>query len=341
MPRRIYTYPADIGWDWLNLISTMGAVVLGIGMFAVVVDVTLHRRRQPKGEVNPWNAGTLEWVSEPEENWGVRSIPRIQSRYPLWDQKNLAEEVKAGDWYLADAREGRRETLVTSVLDAEPEQVLRVSETSLVTIVAASTLGTVFVALTFKWWLVSLVAFIAFVAAVIWWLWTGTGEIPEKDEKDIGRGVSLPLYASGVKSPTRQSWPLPRRSSRSASPTACVPVRNADRVAGAGLAVRTAGRMVMIARSSDPLRSNRAKLEMTMTALDDMGELGPIIRELIHSITLHRDDSGRLGIEVEGYLTPFLQQDGKPLKSDETMGAVAMVAEDRYSQYSAKTQFVC
>lgn len=200
MPRRVYTYPAELGWDWLNLISTIGAVVLGIGMFAVVVDVTLHRRRQPKGEVNPWNAGTLEWISEPEENWGVRSIPRISSRYPLWDQPELASEVSAGDWYLADAAEGRRETLVTSVLDAEPEQVLRISGRSYATIVSAATLGTVFVALTFKWWLVSLVAGICFIAAVIYWLWTGTGEIPEKEEKHIGRDVSLPLYASGVKS---------------------------------------------------------------------------------------------------------------------------------------------
>jgi hypothetical protein len=65
--------------------------------------------------------------------------------------------------------------------------------------------------------------------------------------------------------------------------------------------------------------------------LDDMGELGPIIRELIHSITLHRDDSGRLGIEVEGYLAPFLQRDGKPMNSNEPMRAVALVAEDRSS----------
>ena len=200
MPRRVYTYPADIGWDWFNLISTMGAVVLGIGMFAVVVDVTLHRRRQPKGEVNPWKAGTLEWISEPEENWGVRSIPHIESRYPLWDHASLAREVKAGEWYLADASEGRRETLVTSVLDAEPEQVLRVSGTSYMTIVSAVTLGTVFVALTFKLWIVSLLSGLAFIAAVLYWLWTGTGEIPEKDEKDIGRGIRLPLYASGVKS---------------------------------------------------------------------------------------------------------------------------------------------
>lgn len=200
MPRRVYTYPADLGWDWLNLISTVGAIILGIGMFAVVMDVTLHRRNKPRGKQNPWKAGTLEWISEPEENWGVRSIPRITSRYPLWDQPALAQEVNAGDWYLPDAREGRRETLVTSVLDAEPEQVLRVSGTSYLTIISALTLGAVFVALTFKWWLISAVSGVAFVTAVIWWLWTGTGEIPEKAEKDIGRGIRLPLYASGVKS---------------------------------------------------------------------------------------------------------------------------------------------
>src|SRR5690606_8000089 len=135
-----------------------------------------------------------------EANWGVRSIPRIQSRYPLWEQTDLAQQVRAGEWYLPNAREGRRETLVTSVLDAEPEQVLRVSGTSHVSIVSAAMLGTVFVALTFKWWIVSLVAGVAFLAAVLWWLWTGTGETPEKEEKDIGHGISLPLYASGVKS---------------------------------------------------------------------------------------------------------------------------------------------
>jgi cytochrome c oxidase subunit I+III len=200
MPRRVYTYPAEIGWDWLNLISTMGSIVLGIGMFAVVVDVTLHRRNKPRGEQNPWRAGTLEWVNEPEENWGVRSIPRVESRYPLWDQPGLGREVRAGEWYLPDASEGRRETLVTSVLDAEPEQVLRVGGTSYLSMLSAVALGAVFVALTFKWWTLSVLSGVAFLALILLWLWTGTGEIPEKDEKEIGRGISLPLYASGVKS---------------------------------------------------------------------------------------------------------------------------------------------
>jgi cytochrome c oxidase subunit I+III len=200
MPRRVYTYPADIGWDWLNLISTMGAVVLGIGMFAVVVDVTLHRRRHPRGKPNPWNAGTLEWIGQPEELWGMRSIPRIESRYPLWDQKDLAKSDSRRRM-VPSRRRGRISRDAGHVgarrrAGAGPAR----RRHPYLTIASAATLGTVFVALTFKWWIVALIAGVAFVAAVIWWLWTGTGAIPEKEEKDIGRGVSLPLYTSGVKS---------------------------------------------------------------------------------------------------------------------------------------------
>ena len=47
--------------------------------------------------------------------WGVRSIPEIDSRYPLWDQPNFVRDVDEGRFYLPDAEEGKRETLVTSV----------------------------------------------------------------------------------------------------------------------------------------------------------------------------------------------------------------------------------
>jgi heme/copper-type cytochrome/quinol oxidase subunit 3 len=169
----------------------------------VVFDVLRPKHRQPRGEVNPWNAGTLEWISEPEENWGVRSIPIIESRYPLWDQKNLARAVNEGRYYLADAEEGRREGLVTSVLDANPIQVLRVGGTSLVTILSAFSLGAVFIALTFHWWIATAIAGMVCLCAILWWLWTGTAELPEKPEKHVGRGLTLPLYASG---PASVGW---------------------------------------------------------------------------------------------------------------------------------------
>jgi cytochrome c oxidase subunit I+III len=197
MPRRVFTYPPEVGWDWLNLISTIGAFVFAAGVAVIVVDVLRPKRHQVKSGVNPWSAGTLEWISEPEETWGVRSIPIISSRYPLWDQKTLARDIKDGRFYLPDAPEGRRETLVTSVLDAEPIQCLRVGGTSLLTIYSAFLLGGVFIALTFHWWILSVLCGAGALATILIWLWTGTGEIPEKPEKDIGLGVTLPLYVSG------------------------------------------------------------------------------------------------------------------------------------------------
>ena len=72
-------------------------------------------------ERNPWNAGTLEWLQEmPGKPWGIRSIPEIDSRYPLWDQPNFVRDVDEGRFYLPDAEEGKRETIVTSVIDAQP-----------------------------------------------------------------------------------------------------------------------------------------------------------------------------------------------------------------------------
>ncbi|MBB3979660.1 cytochrome c oxidase subunit I+III [Rhizobium azooxidifex] len=200
MPRRVFTYPADIGWDWFNLVSTVGAFVFAAGVVVVVIDVLRPKHRQPKEQINPWNAGTLEWISEPEENWGVRSIPIITSRYPIWDQPDLLEDINAGRYYLPDAQDGARETLVTSVLDARPIQCLRVGGTSILTMVAAFSLGGVFIALTFHWWIVTIFCAVLTLAAIVAWLWTATAEIPRAEFRDIGLGKKLPLYNSGPRS---------------------------------------------------------------------------------------------------------------------------------------------
>ena len=107
MPRRVFTYPAEMGFDLVNLVSTAGAFILGAGFAVVAFDIIRPKKRQPLSERNPWNAGTLEWLSEmPPKPWGVRSIPEIDSRYPLWDQPNFMRDVDQGRFYLPDAEEG-------------------------------------------------------------------------------------------------------------------------------------------------------------------------------------------------------------------------------------------
>ncbi|WP_181706691.1 cytochrome c oxidase subunit I [Chthonobacter rhizosphaerae] len=198
MPRRVFTYADGLGWDWLNLVSTVGAFIFAAGVLVVVYDVVRPKGREPYAARNPWNAGTLEWlIGMPGESWGVRSVPFIKSRYPLWDQPDLIRDVDEGRGLLPDAEEGKRETLVTSVLDAEPIQCLRVPGNAVVPMVAAFTLGGVFIAATFKLWITTLVFCVAFLAALIYWLWTGTSVIPEKTEKHVGHGLVLPIYRSG------------------------------------------------------------------------------------------------------------------------------------------------
>jgi cytochrome c oxidase subunit I+III len=191
----VFTYPEDIGWDWFNLLSTIGAFIFAAGVLTVVADI--FRPKEKLDTLNPWSAGTLEWTNNPDENWGMRSVPIITSRYPLWDQPNLQRDIEEGRYYLPDAKSGRRETLVTSVLDAKPIQCLRVGGTSYVTIVAAMALGGVFIALTFHWWLITAVCGVITLGAILYWLWTGTAEIPEAPDMDVGLGERLPIYVSG------------------------------------------------------------------------------------------------------------------------------------------------
>ncbi len=201
MPRRVFTYPAGMGIDALNLTSTIGAFILAVGVAVVFWDLVRPKKKQPYAERNPWRAGTLEWTQEmPGKPWGIRSIPEIDSRYPLWDQPNFVRDIDEGRFYLPDAEEGERETLITSVIDGQPQQCARLAGPTFITLWAALTTGGFFIFGTYHWWTLALVSLTAALGVIIYWLWTGTAVIPEKMEKDVGLGLTLPLYVSGPES---------------------------------------------------------------------------------------------------------------------------------------------
>ena len=204
MPRRVFTYPPGIGLDALNLTTSIGAFILAAGVAVIFWDLLRPKKKEPYSERNPWNAGTLEWVQEmPGKPWGIRSIPEIDSRYPVWDQPNLIRDIDEGRFYLPDAEEGFRETIITSPVDAAPQQVQRLPGSSFLPFVSALAVGGFFVFGTFHWWWLALASLVFATGAIIYWLWIGTAWIPEKPEKDVNLGLSLPLYASG---PISVSW---------------------------------------------------------------------------------------------------------------------------------------
>jgi cytochrome c oxidase subunit I+III len=204
MPRRVYTYPAGFGWDWLNMISTAGAYMFGAGVLVFLFDVWRHRRHGPEAGPNPWNAGTLEWQGPtPSVNYALRSIPRIESRYPLWDQPELSREIDAGEWYLPDARAGLRETIRSSTVTGRPEQLVRLPHPTWTPMVAAILTAAIFaVSIYHLWWTAGLL-FAALVASIVYWLWD-TDERPGTNHWDIGRGEVLPIHLNGTQ--THSFW---------------------------------------------------------------------------------------------------------------------------------------
>src|SRR6266404_2400796 len=71
MPRRVFTYPNLPGWGTWNLVSTVGAFILGFSVLMLAYNILRSLRHgEPAGD-NPWNGWTLEWTTPsppPEHN---------------------------------------------------------------------------------------------------------------------------------------------------------------------------------------------------------------------------------------------------------------------------------
>ncbi|WP_119304147.1 cytochrome c oxidase subunit I [Dongia deserti] len=200
MPRRIWTYPPSLGWDGLNMISTVGAFILAAGVLLFVVDLLRRFRPGQRENENPWGAGTLEWL--PADVYSTRSIPRVSSREPLWDQPGLAEDVEAGHYYLPNAPTGGRETIVTSPVEAEPEYIIRMPGNGWGHVWAAIFTAACFLLLTVKVVVPALICALLAIASCIAWAWQ-LDHGPGKEPVEIGGGIKLPTYMSG---PSSHSW---------------------------------------------------------------------------------------------------------------------------------------
>ncbi|MGH8733518.1 MAG: cbb3-type cytochrome c oxidase subunit I, partial [Burkholderiales bacterium] len=201
MPRRVYTYGAGLGWDNLNMLSTLGAFLIAAGVAVFLVDLVRNFRfAMTKNAGNVWNAGTLEWL--PTGTYSVRSIPIIASREPLWDQPELAADVEGGCYYLPGTATGRRETLLTSALEARPEYLLQLPGPGWTPFLAAAGTAAFFLLLTVKLVVPALIGGAVAIIMTLWWMW-GSDPGPNHAPVDIGGGVTVPVYVTG---PASHSW---------------------------------------------------------------------------------------------------------------------------------------
>ena len=89
MPRRIYTYAPDLGWNFWNLISTIGAFIIALSFVIFIANVIKTMRSGPVAGPDPWDARTSEWtIPSPPPVYNFSRVPTIHERDDFWAEKH-------------------------------------------------------------------------------------------------------------------------------------------------------------------------------------------------------------------------------------------------------------
>lgn len=89
MPRRIQTYARGLGLEIPNFMSTVGALIMGVGLIIILVAVIQALRKRPDAPADPWDGRTLEWAtSSPPPAHNFDSQPVVNTVDAFWAQKH-------------------------------------------------------------------------------------------------------------------------------------------------------------------------------------------------------------------------------------------------------------
>jgi cytochrome c oxidase subunit I+III len=185
MPRRVYTYPAGMGWEIYNLLATIGAGLMFVALAVYLVNVIRSLRSGAAAADDPWEAPTLEWATaSPPPPYNFEPQPAVAAREPLWDEDRAPLVV--------GLQSDKRQALVTRVLDAEPDHRADSPEPTPWPCYTAIATSAMFIWSIFSPW-GFVIGSLPIAIALVGWFWPRHGKPPAAFEDDLAHGRITPL----------------------------------------------------------------------------------------------------------------------------------------------------
>jgi cytochrome c oxidase subunit 1 len=176
MPRRIYTYPANRGWDFWNLMSTIGAFTIALSILVFLYNIRKTRRTEQDVGADPWDARTLEWsIPSPPPEYNFASVPVVAARDELWHRKYGEDD---------EGRPVRRELdypVVESREDGEGKHI-HMPSPSYWPLVASLAFPVICYGLIYRVWAVSIIGALWLIGAIYSWALEPQTAPPEDDD---------------------------------------------------------------------------------------------------------------------------------------------------------------
>jgi cytochrome c oxidase subunit 1 len=188
MPRRTATYPKGMGWDFWNMVQTIGAFTIALSVLVFLWNVIVSRRNAV-GQTclaDPWDARTLEWtIPSPTPVYNFATIPEVHALDDFWHKKYTEDD------------EGRLVPLAEKPADANslpipPDDAVHLPSPSYFPIVAAVGLAIVGWGVIYAWG-IAVVGAIIVAGALYGWALEPADEphTPHHDEPLGGPGAAL------------------------------------------------------------------------------------------------------------------------------------------------------
>ena len=96
MPRRVYTYAPGMGFDWMNMMSTVGAFAIAVSILVFIANFLISRTRGAVAGNDPWGGASLEWaIPSPPPVYNFATVPEVHSIDPLWHKESREAAMAA------------------------------------------------------------------------------------------------------------------------------------------------------------------------------------------------------------------------------------------------------